>query len=195
MKFERVAFLLVIIESALVLLALINHGYTLEALQAVVRYSGRLSLALFSLIFLFHGSEKVRLTNFFSAEYFLLFALAHGIHLVELLSYLYISDAKLIPLRLLGGFVAYLLIFFMPLLSSLEKAGKVSASFFKKAGFVYLFYVWLIFFLTYLPRVQGKLPQAGGSYDEHVLLLGFVCTLLGIKLQQLFSRQMASRKS
>jgi hypothetical protein len=194
MKFERVAFLLVIIESALVLLALINHGYTLEALQAVVRYSGRLSLALFSFIFLFHGSEKVRLANFFSAQYFLLFALAHGIHLVELLSYVYISDAKLIPLRLLGGFVAYMLVFLMPLLFSLRKTGKISTAFFTKAGYVYLFYLWLIFFLTYLPRVQGKLPQVGGTYGEHVVLLGFVCTLLGIKLQQLLSRQMASRK-
>jgi hypothetical protein len=195
MKFERVAFLLVIVESALVLLTLINHGYTLEALQAVVRYSGRLSLTLFSLIFLFHGSEKIRLTDFLSADYFLLFALAHGIHLAELLIYVYSSKTPLIPLRLLGGFVAYMLVFLMPLFSTLKKAGKVSTSFFTKAGFVYLFYLWLIFFLTYLPRVQGKLPQAGGSYAEHVVLLGFVCTLLGIKLQQLFSRQMASRKS
>lgn len=47
---------------------------------------------------------------------------------------------------------------------------------------IFVYYVWLIFFLTYLPRVQGKMPQAGGSFTEHVALLGWISTLLGMKL-------------
>jgi hypothetical protein len=195
MKFDRIAFFLVIGESTLVLLALINHGYTMEALQAVVRYSGRLSLAVFSLIFLFHGNERFQLSNLLSPDYFLLFAVAHGIHLIELTTYISISNSKLIPLRLAGGALAYAMIFLMPWFSNLAKAGKMGPVFYKKAGFVYLFYVWLIFFLTYLPRVQGKLPQVGGSYAEHVFLLGVVCMLLGIKIQQMLPKSFAFRKN
>jgi hypothetical protein len=50
---------------------------------------------------------------------------------------------------------------------------------------VFQYYVWLIFFLTYLPRVQGTLPSAGGSYWEHVALLGWVSLLLGMKITSL----------
>jgi hypothetical protein len=195
MKFDRAFFFLVVAECALVLLALINHGYTQEGLQAVVRYSGRLSLFIFSLIFLFHGKERSQLSSFLSTDYFLLFAVAHGIHLIELTSFVYFSNVKLIPIRVLGGFLAYAIIFLMPWFTSLQKSGKLKTSFYQRIELVYLFYVWLIFFLTYLPRVQGKLPQAGGTYAEHVALLGGVCVLLGIKIQQMILKKSISQNS
>jgi hypothetical protein len=195
MKFDRAFFFLVVAECALVLLALINHGYTQEALQAVVRYSGRLSLLVFTLIFLFHDKVRVQLSTFLSPDYFLLFAVAHGIHLVELASFVYFSNATLIPIRVAGGFLAYAIIFVMPWISFLQKSGRLSSSFYKKFEWVYLFYIWLIFFLTYLPRVQGKLPQAGGTYAEHVALLGGVCVLLGIKIQQIIFKNQRQRTS
>jgi hypothetical protein len=58
---------------------------------------------------------------------------------------------------------------------------------------IFVYYVWLVFFLTYLPRVQGKLPQAGGSFTEHVALLGWVSTLLGMKLSALIQFQKKRR--
>lgn len=194
MKFERAFFFLVVAECALILLALFNHGYTLEGLQAVVRYSGRLSLILFSLIFLYHKNAPTWLTGFLSPAYFLLFAVAHGIHLVELASFVYFSNAHLIPIRVLGGFLAYVMIFVMPLLAYLQSSGKIKQSFYSKIEFVYLFYVWLIFFLTYLARVQGNLPMVGGSYAEHVVLFVGVCILFGVKVRQMILKNSAYAK-
>jgi len=162
------------------------YGWSLGGLQATTRFSGRLSLAIFALIFLFYPRQEARLSQFLSPDFFFIFALVHGIHLVELLTYVYKSGIELVPTRLAGGFLAYSLIFAMPWFRHLSLTGKLSAERFQKIGYVYLFYVWFVFFMTYLARVRGTFPNAGGTYAEHVVLMGIVVLLLLIKLFQVF---------
>jgi len=81
----------------------------------------------------------------------------------------------------------------MPFLQSLREKGKLETKTFSTLEVVFVYYVWLIFFLTYLPRVQGKLPLAGGTFGEHVALLGWTSTMLGMKLAGLI--QFKSKKS
>ncbi|QLH32366.1 MAG: hypothetical protein HWD62_07900 [Cyclobacteriaceae bacterium] len=88
-----------IIEVGVAVLAVINYGSSLEALQAVTRFSGRTSLAIFSLIFLFHNHRHVKINAILSDKYFLVFAIAHAIHLAELLSFVILSNNELIPIR------------------------------------------------------------------------------------------------
>lgn len=194
MNFKRALFLVIVAEGTIVPLALINHGGTIEALQAVARYSGRLSLLIFSLIFLFQKDQRINVRQMLSEKYFLMFAIAHGIHLVELLSYIYFSDGAFNPIRALGGAFAYAFIFLMPWLESQWQKGKITMGTFGRIELFYLFYIWLIFFLTYLPRVQGKLPGAGGTYKEHVILLAWVCILLGMKVQAMLLRRPLNKK-
>ncbi len=181
-----------IIEVGIALLAVINYGVTLEALQAVTRFSGRVSLAIFSLLFLFQKHHYVNIKAILSEKFFLLFAIAHGIHLGELLSYVYISGIPLVPYRLAGGFLAYVFIFTMPWLDYLARQSKISSKQFSIITFCYLYYVWFIFFMAYLSRVQGTFPNAGGSYAEHVILLGWVSLMLGIKLSDLVFKKSTS---
>ncbi len=185
MNHRNTIILIVIIEGLLGVLGWLNYGQSIEALQAATRFSGRFSLAIFSLIFLFHNSNRFQLKNVLSEQYFLMFAVAHGIHLLELLSFVYLSGVELIPYRLAGGFLAYVLILSMPLAERSYEAGKFSFAGFTKFTWFYLFYVWFIFFMSYLPRVQGKLPNVGGSYSEFVVLLCWVSLMMGIKIQQL----------
>lgn len=182
---------MLIAQVGIALLAVINYGATLETLQAVTRFSGRLSLVIFSLMFLFHNSKLVNLKAILSEKYFLVFAIAHGIHLVQLLSFVYLSGNELIPLRLAGGFLAYVLIFLMPYAQQLFDRNKIAAKQFSTLTLIYMYYVWFIFFMSYLPRVRGTLPNVGGSYSEFVVLLAWVSLMLGVKLQGLFlkSRQ------
>jgi len=147
-------------------------GVTLEALHATTRFSGRLSLIAFSFILLTRGNQAA--TGWVSDKPFLLFATLHGIHLVELLSYVTWSGTPLIPIRLLGGMLAYAFIFLMPLLNARLTELKM-----KRIEIAFFSYVWLIFFLTYLPRVLGKLPNVGGTFTEHVILFSWVI-LLGL---------------
>jgi len=184
MSFRNAFLSTLIIEVGIALLAVINYGVTLEALQALTRFSGRVSLIIFSLIFLFQHHQFIKIKSILSDKYYLVFAIAHGIHLVELLTYVYLSGIPLVPIRLAGGFLAYLLIFVMPWMEMQFQQAKITSKQFSILSLIYLYYVWLIFFMTYLSRVQGTFPNAGGSYAEHVILLGWVSLMLGLKLSE-----------
>lgn len=180
MTSRKIITLLVGLEILIIVVALLFEGISLNALQTITRYSGRLSLIIFSAIFLLYN--KPIITVWLSDRFYLLFAIVHGIHLIELLLFVSLSGIKLIPIRIAGGFLAYAYIFSMPILQSIREQGKISIKTFAIVELVFVYYVWLIFFLTYLPRVQGKLPLAGGTFGEHVALLGWTSTLLGMKL-------------
>src|SRR5690242_10065901 len=107
MPFKKALTLILIAELSVALLGIANYGFTLEGLQATTRFSGRLSLVIFSVIFIYLTFNREKLASFLSAKPFHVFSFAHGIHLLELLSYVYLSKNALIPIRLAGGFLAY----------------------------------------------------------------------------------------
>jgi hypothetical protein len=119
-----------------------------------------------------------------SARPYLLFAIVHGIHLVELL--LYVSNAGIVlkPVRLLGGFIAYAFIFLMPFLAYMKTSGRLTEKLFFRIELFFSAYVWFIFFMAYLPRVFGNIPNIGGSYWEHVVLFVTVLFVGGFALFQ-----------
>jgi hypothetical protein len=182
---KKAILLIVLSELLIILSAVAWDGLNLEALHAATRFSGRLSLAIFSLIFLWN-SKPEKLTNWLSEKFYLVFAVAHGIHLVELLLFVSLSGVALIPIRVLGGFVAYAMIFIMPLIQSVNASGKFITKRFSYINNFYQYYLWLIFFMTYLPRVRGTLPNAGGNYWEFVVLFIWVIVMLVIKITGLF---------
>lgn len=184
MSSRRIIILFVLLELVIAGIAVAVDGFSVSALQTTTRFSGRLSLFLFSAIFLLHHKPET-LHTWLSTKFYLLFAIVHGIHLMELSAYIYISGIPLVPIRVAGGFVGYAFIFLMPFLSDFESNGRISRRRFFIVQTIFLYYLWLLFFLTYLPRVQGKLPNVGGHYAEHVALLGWVSTMLGIKLTNL----------
>jgi hypothetical protein len=184
MKTGKVFVIVLLLELFVAAIAISADGFSIWGLQTLTRYSGRLSLAVFSIIFIWHnrpGNMDVLLLR----KPFHFFAIAHGIHLIELLTFVYLAATPILSVRTLGGFVAYAFIFAMPFIADRREAGRLNASTYAIMEIVFQYYVWLIFFLTYLPRVQGTLPSAGGSYWEHVALLGWVSLLLGMKITSL----------
>jgi hypothetical protein len=163
-------------EIMIALAAILVDGISLEALHTTTRFSGRLSLIFFSAM-LITRHEPETVTKFLSNKPYLLFAVLHGIHLIELLFYIQLSGNKLIPLRLLGGFVGYVFIFLLPYLSYLQIKEKISTKAFHVCELIYFPYLWFIFFMSYLPRVMKTLPNVGGAYWEHVVLFIWVIVL------------------
>ncbi len=182
----------VIIEFSLGALGIINYGWTIEGLQATTRFSGRFSLFIFSVLFL--ANKPTDTFPWLSEKPFHIFALAHGIHLIALLTFILLSGTPLILYRVAGGFIAYSLIFLMPVLADRLDKGLLDAKRFNLFSIVFQYYVWGIFFLTYLPRVRGSLPNVGGSYMEHVVLLGWVSLMLGMKLPRVMFKRKRIRK-
>jgi hypothetical protein len=182
----------ILLECLVAAFAFYHYGQSLEALQAVTRYSGRVSLFVFSIIFILLPQHEPTLERILSTKPFLIFAVAHGIHLAELLTYVYLSGNELIPIRLAGGFLAYAFIFVMPFIKGYAQTGKITVGRYKIAQTIYLYYAWFTFFMSYLPRVQGKLTNVGGQYWEFVVLLAWVCMMLGMKLPALIRSNRSS---
>jgi hypothetical protein len=186
----RNAFIIfILLELIIIVVAVIFSDFTLEALHTTTRFSGRLSLLFFSLIFLLKD-KSAKSPSLISNNPYLLFAILHGIHLAELLWYVTLSGRTLVPIRVLGGFVAYLFIFIMPILSWMLGTERLSTKIFKRYELFFLAYIWFIFFMAYLPRVLGKLPDVGGTFAEHVLLFSWVILMavLRVSSQLKFSR-------
>lgn len=184
LTFRQNILLIVILESAVAILAVGQFGFTLEGLQATTRYSGRLSLFIFSFIFLCQHKPDL-LKQWLSDRYYLVFAIAHGIHLTQLITFNVKAGNDLIGYRILGGMLAYTFIFIMPIVQQRYNRGKVTPGFFNITTLVYGYYIWFIFFMTYLPRVLGKMPHTGGSFTEYVMLLGWVSLIFGYRLSRL----------
>ena len=173
---RKASLVIICAETVVAVATLTIHGWNIEGLQAVTRFSGRLSLLIFSLLFLFHASERIDLSVIFSSRYYLMFALAHGIHLGELVSYNLLKGDLPAPYRLAGGFVAYAFIFAMPWLANRAETGRLKTPKFRVVRTVYFYYILFIFFMTYFSRVFGSVP-AGGTFQEHVALMGWVALL------------------
>ena len=193
MDFKRTAIVIIFLEIAMAVLAYFNYNYSLEGLQALTRYSGRLSLGVFSILFLLLPDRADLLSRILSTRPFHVFALTHGIHLIILLTYNGLSGNQLIPLRIAGGFIAYVIILAMPYFHIRQERGLISLTQFKIYLSTYLYFTWFIFFMTYLPRVQGHVTQVGGRYWEFVALLSWVCIMMGMKLPALLFGQTRSR--
>jgi hypothetical protein len=150
----------------LVLLAarLESGGETTAFFQAAARLSGRVSLLFFALLLVYatlhpgfeRGSDSLRV----KARLFRDFAVLHVIHWFLLVASVRLSGFELVPFRVAGGALAYFLVVGMPF--------AVRFNWFKinvlarLQGF-YLFWVWLIFFLTYVTRLRGQSPEASGA--------------------------------
>jgi hypothetical protein len=181
MSSRNIFILFIAAEIAIGIVAIIVDDISIEALHTATRFSGRLSLLFFSLILLVKdktaGSDRI-----ISVNPYLLFSILHGIHLAELLAFVSLSGIVLIPYRVLGGFAAYLFIFIIPYLAHLHRKGKLSAVKFQKTEAVFLLYIWFIFFMSYLPRVLGKLPDVGGTFTEHITLFAWVILVGALRL-------------
>lgn len=182
MKFIHALLVLGLAIAGIVLWSVWQYPDTVSQLQCVTRLSGRLSLLMFSFIFLLYPLRKNVLKNILSSRYLLLFALQHGFHLVVLLTYVYLSGVVLVPYRVAGGFFAYAIIFLMPWFEARVAKGKLTMPAFDRVMTFYQFYVWFIFFMTYVARVNRTFPNAGGTYEEHVTLMSWVCVAVVIKV-------------
>jgi methionine sulfoxide reductase heme-binding subunit len=157
-----------------VLLALLVFGTTLEGAQAAARWTARVSFLLFALAFVgpswsrLFPSAPARVVAGQEWPFTLAFAGSHLVHLAALLVYVSLRGEGLDPVRLAGGMLGYALL----LLVLFRPAARSWA----------FFYLWFVFLMTYLPRVRGTLPGAGGAPWTFPLFLSLVVLVLAVRL-------------
>ena len=156
-----------------------SQGDTTLFFQAAARLSGRVSLAFFLFYGIFAtrhpsveiGSPVVSVKTQLVTD----FAVIHIIHWVFLAIAVKLSGFELVPFRVAGGALAYGMIVVMPFIYQKKLFASLSLSMMQH---VYIFYVWLIFFMTYLSRVREQTPTATGDMTYYWVLIAVTTSFL-----------------
>lgn len=164
--------------------------------QLSARFSGRVSLLFFCMLFIYatlHPSLE-RKSEPMSIKFILAsnFAICHLIHWAFLAIAMHLNNRPLVPVKLIGGALAYLMIVMLPFIL---KGKGINNTFLKWTLQVYLFYVWSIFFITYLSRVTGSSnpPFASVKAFYYAVTFGLVVLMIW-RLYILTSKSLTANK-
>jgi hypothetical protein len=170
------------------------NGNLTHFFQASARLSGRVSLLYFGFLFVYStlnpsvepNSEPLQVKYILARN----FAILHVIHWYLLATAVRMSGFDLVPYKLMGGALAYLMIVLLPFILKRKLFPKLSL---RLALNVYLPYVWLIFFITYLTRVLGKAAPITGIMPAYYLLISITLGLMIWRVSILLKTRASSR--
>ncbi|MDA9676539.1 hypothetical protein N9T81_01300 [Flavobacteriaceae bacterium] len=138
-----------------------------ETFRYSARYSGRLSLIVYLYCFYVFSKEFEGNKYNKTKKVVLLFSVLHLIHFIYLAFSVWLNELPIIPYKLLGGFIAYVLIIIYPLL--IDKIKKTIYH------IVYFYYVGIVMAVTYLARIKGEFV---GAPTELFHYFGFSIVIL-----------------
>lgn len=141
-----------------------SGGATAPFFQASARLSGRVSVLFFSVLLIYatlhpgfeRGSKEYRTKYILFRD----FAVIHIIHWFLLATSVYLTQFEILPIRLAGGVIAYVLVGVMPWLMTQANTSFATLT---AVQATYMFWVWLVFSMTYTARLSGSTPVHTGS--------------------------------
>lgn len=142
-----------------------------ESFRLAARYSGRLSLMVFLLPFGFYLQNPTHNKDIFALFAGLrVFAVLHAIHFGFLAANVVTNAIALVPVKLTGGALAYLMILILPFFQhKVQKQSWILD--------LYFFYVGVVMSVTYLSRIKGDFEGSQPS-AVHYLALGILVFFL-----------------
>ena len=162
----------ILAEAAIFVFCYLNFNEMGEVFRYSARYSGRLSLLIYLICFyLFAKSYKTssEVSGLNVRRAVTIFCVLHFIHFGFLATNIYLNDIQLIPYKLVGGFLAYLLILVYPFaMKSLKPASPL-----------HFYYVGLVMGITYLSRVKGQFEGASPEAFHYFGLVATIIAMLG----------------
>lgn len=171
--------------------ALAAYGQTVEAAQALTRFTARISLFVFALVFaasalhiLLHSDFTRELLRH-QRQWGLAFAYSHTIHLFAILLFFRLSGNSPPVLSLIFGGMGYVLLYVLAFTSNNEAVKRLGATNWKRLHKIGVFYLWFIFFLTYLKRLlpdRVDAPRPGGTKTEFVIGFMILVALLALRI-------------
>ncbi len=168
LKFKQLLLLGVGLEIIIFLVSYSVSSGLAETFRYAARFSGRLSLIIFLLaIWQFsrsNNSSEEELSQTYSIT--AVFAILHYIHLFLLMTNIELNGLTLIPHKLAGGALAYLMILLYPIFFDRIKYKKTIHT-------IYFLYVGFVMAMTYIARMGGEFEGAPPEVF-HKLGLGLV---------------------
>jgi methionine sulfoxide reductase heme-binding subunit len=196
--FQIVTFLIILS----LLWALVAYGQTVEALQAMTRFTARISLLIFALVFSASALHKLFRSEMTAEllrnrrQFGLGFAYSHTVHFMAIVLFLKASGNQAPALSLIFGGLAYLFTYLLAFTSTDWSVRKLGAKIWKRLHKAGVFYIWFIFFITYLrrflPAKPGE-PGPGGSKTEFLVAFILVIAILILRLSAVLSVRAGSK--
>jgi DMSO/TMAO reductase YedYZ heme-binding membrane subunit len=145
----------------MVAVTLLVWGVGEDGVRAVIRYTARTSFALFTLAFVASALHRLRHSSF--SRWLLTnrryvgvsFAVSHGLHLVAILVLARISAAFVAELEagtIIGGGLGFVFVGLLAATSFDVSAAWLGPRWWRRLHLTGLYYLWFIFFVSYLPR-------------------------------------------
>ena len=168
-KFKNLVVLGIVLEVVILSVCYSQSESIAETWKYAARYSGRLSLIVFLIaMWQFMLAKKEELTTIKALTG--VFAILHYIHLFLLWMNVKANAITLIPYKLAGGALAYLMILLYPLFFDRFKEKKVY-------HVVYFLYVAFVMAMTYIARLKGDFE---GAAPELFHKIGLGLTVLSM---------------
>ena len=164
---KKIISLGVFVELLIFLIFFLSVDDISETFRYSARYSGRLSLIVYLYCFYVFSGEFERNKYNKTKKVVLLFSVLHLIHFIYLAFSVWLNELPIIPYKLLGGFIAYILILIYPLL--IDKIKKTIYH------IIYFYYVGIVMAVTYLARIKGEFV---GAPTELFHYFGFSIVIL-----------------
>ncbi len=175
-SFNKLLLIGVALEFLILIGCYLLHPEWEETFQYAARYSGRLSAVVFLYTFYSYAMTfpLVLGKNLKVRHFIKLFAVLHVIHFAFLALNIYLNDIQLVPVKLLGGALAYLMIVVAPfILHRLKRPFQL----------LYFYYVALVMTITYVARVQGDFEGAQPYWLHDAMLVIFLVAMIGFALR------------
>jgi methionine sulfoxide reductase heme-binding subunit len=182
--------------------AIVAHGQTVDAAQAMVRFTARISLFVFSLIFAASSLHKF-FRNQYTTELLrnrrqwgISLAYSHTIHLLAIIIFFRLSGNPPPVLSLIFGGLGYVLLYAMAATSNDWSVKKLGAKNWQRLHKIGSSYLWFIFFLTYLKRLlpaSVDAPKPGGTKAEFVVGFLVLLGLLALRIAVIVSTKAAKK--
>lgn len=169
--FKRYLIIGIFIEALILGYCYINFTEIGEVFRHAARYSGRLSLLIYLGCFYYfasnyHSKGALMMENL--KKMVTIFCVLHFIHFGLLVMNVLLNHVHLIPYKLAGGFLAYLMILIYPWAISQREMPKI-------AHLIYFYYVGIVMALTYVARMKGDF-EGVSPHPIHFIAFGAVIT-------------------
>jgi len=164
---KKIIFYSIFVELLIFLIFFLSFDDISETFRYSARYSGRLSLIVYLYCFYVFSREFEGNKYNKTKKVVLLFSVLHLIHFIYLAFSVWLNELPIIPYKLLGGFIAYVLIIIYPWL--IDKLKKTIYH------IVYFYYVGIVMAVTYLARIKGEFV---GAPTELFHYFGFSIVIL-----------------
>lgn len=172
-------------ELLLVVISYVESENVASVFQLSARYSGRLSLVYFLVPWWFFMGFAKTCSLDTIRKPLKVFAILHSIHFGFLAMNIYLNAIPIVPVKLVGGALAYLMIVLLPFLRHAFTARNWVLP-------IYFFYVAIVMLVTYLSRIKGDFE---GSVPSPIHSIAFTILVVSMLVFLVRVRKSFNKKS